>query len=379
MRGLAMDILVVVAVTGAACGGQSAGTSHDAGSSGGDAASNDAGASGSDAASDDAGAPPIDASPDAGLLAMTYHAFDAPTPRTRIVYDSQRQTLYAVDQLDERLQRYTYDGTTGTWSTPPAISVTALTDIALTPDGTTLVVLDRQHVSDVALANAPIQLVPHATNPTTFCGQFLHQAAAAANGKVLIATDLAGCSGFSTSYLYDVDTHTLDSSVALFDATIGGSADGSRIYGGDANLSPDQQLTIYNGQTGAFHTSTITDNLVAISVSDNASRVMLDNATVYSGALVQLGSLPLGATAAVSRSGKRAFRYAEDGAGPRVDIYDLEGQLDTHGVYPLLHTAAVADAALSGFGLVTITSTLDDSIVFVSGNRRVLVVPVPVN
>jgi len=339
----------------------------------------DAGATGSDATTNDGGAPPIDASRDAGLPAMTYHAFDAPTLRTRIVYDGQRQTLYAVDQLDEVLQRYAYDGTTGTWSTPPAISVTGLTDITLTPDGTTLVVIDRQHISDVALASPPIQLVQHATNPNTFCGQFFHQAAAAANGKVLIATALAGCSGASTVYLYDVATHKLDSSVLLYDATIGGSADGSRVYGGEANLSPDQQFTIYNGQTGTFNNSTIRDNVVSISVSDNASRVILDHATVYSGALVQLGSLPLGATAVVSRSGKRAFLYAEDGAGPRVDIYDLEGQLDTHGVYPLLHTIAVADAALSGFGLVTMTSTQDDSIVFVSGNRRILVVPVPVN
>ena len=80
----------------------------------------------------------------------------------------------------------------------------------------------------------------------------------------------------------------------------------------------------------------------------------------------------------MSRNGTRAFRYAEDGAGPRVDIYDLEGQLDSHGMYPVTHTVAVPDAALSGFGLVTMTSTLDDSVVFVSGNRRVLVVPVPV-
>jgi hypothetical protein len=120
-------------------------------------------------------------------------------------------------------------------------------------------------------------------------------------------------------------------------------------------------------------------NLNAVTVSGDASRVILQNTYVYSRALVLLGNVPPGGAVAASRDSSRAFVYRDDAPGPRLDIYDLNGPLQSGEIYPLLRTVPLPDAAnaMPGTpGAITMATTLDDNVVFVSGNRRVLVVPV---
>jgi hypothetical protein len=79
-----------------------------------------------------------------------------------------------------------------------------------------------------------------------------------------------------------------------------------------------------------------------------------------------------------SRDSSRAFIYVEDTAGQRLDVYNLNGPLQSGALYPLLHTIALPDSANSGSGPhppVTMTSSLDDATVFISGDGKLLVVP----
>lgn len=66
----------------------------------------------------------------------------------------------------------------------------------------------------------------------------------------------------------------------------------------------------------------------------------------------------------------------------RLEVYDLDGALGADGAdghYPLLRTVTLPDSANGAGGPhapVAITSSLDDSAVFVSGDSELLVVPV---
>ena len=80
-----------------------------------------------------------------------------------------------------------------------------------------------------------------------------------------------------------------------------------------------------------------------------------------------------------SRDSSRAFVYLDDGGQPRIVVYDLNGALQAGATYPVLKTINLADSPnAAGGSLYTISmaTTLDDSAIFVSGNSRILVVPV---
>jgi hypothetical protein len=305
-----------------------------------------------------------------------YQAIDAPSTRSRLVYDAARQAIYAVNRLDQQIERFVLSS--GQWAAADPVVVPLLTDVTLTPDGQTLVVLDHNAVSDVALASG-FTLIQRASNPDPFCGGFFDKAAAGSNGKVFIVFGLAGCSGFSSSYTYDMASHALTRITSLFNGTVAGSADGTRIYAGSNGISPPGGLIIYNPQSNSVSTSSIDVNLDAISVSGDASRVIVENTQLYSRSLTLLGNVPPGGVALASRDSSKAFVYRDDPPGPRLTIYDLNGALQAGALFPLLRTIRLPDSPNVTNGdtsPIAMTSNADDSFVFLSGNRRMLVVPV---
>ena len=154
---------------------------------------------------------------------------------------------------------------------------------------------------------------------------------------------------------------------------------------GSNGLSPPPEVFIFNALNNAIVTGPVNYNLAAASVSGDASRVLLRGADgilpgtdVYSRALSLTGHLPAGGGALASRDSSRAFVYRDDGtAGPRLEVFDLNGALTAGALYPLAKTVALADSPnTAGDQSVRLVSTADDSAVFVSGAARILVAPV---
>src|SRR5262249_30176434 len=123
----------------------------------------------------------------------TYQAIDAPDPRARIVYDAERQAIYGVNRLDQQIDHFVYAN--GTWSTLPPHVIRQLTDIAMVPNGRSLIALDQDAISEISLTDSLFVPVKRADNPDPFCGGFFDQAAPADNGKIFVVFDLSGCSG----------------------------------------------------------------------------------------------------------------------------------------------------------------------------------------
>jgi len=317
-------------------------------------------------------------------LALAYQAIDAPSQRRRIVYDAERQVLYGVNRADHQIERYSYSG--GVWSSSVYV-LANVTDLDLYPNGRSLVVLTKAAVNEIPLDSGPFAAQQRATNPDTFCDRFLDKVAMANNGKALIIASLGNCSGYTGSHLYDVQTRVLDPNPYFvgwfYNGIVAAGADGSKLYAGSNGLSPEPEVKIFD----AF-TSTLSDaqairyNLSAASVSGNASRVILQNRDVYSGSLTLLGYLlpsgTVGATLA-SRSSARAYVYRDDGSDPRIEIYDLNGPLQPGALYPLANTVDLPDSpnvVAGNYLMISLAESPDGRTLFVSGDRRILVVPV---
>src|SRR5262249_31225626 len=137
---------------------------------------------------------------------------------------------------------------------------------------------------------------------------------------------------------------------SLYFGTVGASADGTRIYAGSNGIFPPDNVDIYNPVANTFTASSVAVNLFAVSVSADASKVILQNSSVYSRSLTLLGNLAPGGVAAVSRDASRAFVFFEDTDGPRVAIYDLNGALLPGAVFPLVSTIQLPDSPNAATG-----------------------------
>jgi hypothetical protein len=121
-------------------------------------------------------------------------------------------------------------------------------------------------------------------------------------------------------------------------------------------------------------------NLNTLTVSGDASRVILQNEAVYSRSLSLTGNLASGGVALASRDSSEAFVYVESGAQPSVVVYDLPCALLPGALYPVLATVPLSTSPNSVNGSlydITMTSTPDDAVVFVSGDSVIVAVPVP--
>lgn len=300
-----------------------------------------------------------------------YQAIDAPGPRTRLLYDSTRAAIYAVNTVDQTIERFTFAN--GQWSIIDSLFVPQLTDVVMTPDGETLIVLQRDAISDISLAIAPFAPVQRASNPYPYCGGF-NKAAAGSNGNIVVVSNISWC--YSSTYIYNIYSHSLTTMPPFY--TVGASADGSRIYVG-SHGGFSSTVSIYNPQTNTLSASAVALDLSAVTVSGNASRVILDNAFVYSSPLRFLGNIAAGGVALASRDSSRAFVYRDDGPGPRIAVYDLSGPPRPNGIYPLVGIVQLPDLPNELRGTndaISMTTNADDSVVFVSGSRKLLVVPV---
>ncbi|MDB5970083.1 MAG: hypothetical protein JWQ90_2533 [Hydrocarboniphaga sp.] len=313
--------------------------------------------------------------------AYAYASIPVAGIRSRLIYDAERQMLWAVNQPDSGLERYQYQG--GGWTTLPEFILAGLTDAAVAPDGKRLVMTTRNAIQTADLTADVLIAQEKLSNPDPFCGGYFNQLAALNDGKFFIVFDLADCSGFTPSYLYDDVDGTLVSNTYfdgyLYNGLAAASRDGSRVYAGSNGVSPAQSVFFMNALNNSISTGSASANLSGVSVSGTASKVVLQNADVYSGSLSLLGHVPGGGVALASNNGARAFVYVQDDKGnAAIEVYDLNGTLTPGAVYPLLKRIALADQASVSFNTYTIkmASSLDDKTVFVAGDQRILVVPI---
>ena len=306
----------------------------------------------------------------------------APSTRQRLVYDAERQTLYAVNQTDQEIERYTYAA--GAWTALLPYVLPEVTDIGLAPNGKSLIVSTHGGMDDIQLGSPSFVAVQR-----WGASAYLAHLAILDDGKAFVVTDCWQCSGFTESYLYDFVTYTGTQGPypqsLLYDGIVAASLDGSRAYAGSNGVSPAQGVDIFDALTDTFSSGfgngNAAYNLFAVTVSGDASRVILQDSAVYSRDLTLTGNLATGGVALASRDSTKAFLYKQSAGGQAsLVVYDLTGALLPGAIYPTLATIPLATSPNSASGSlydITMASTPDDAVVFVSGDSGIAVVPVP--
>ena len=306
---------------------------------------------------------------------LSSRTISAPSTRDRIVFDAERHMLYAANRTDQLVERYHENA--GNWETLKPYAVPDLTDIGMAPNGHSLLVASRTAISEIDLDAATFAATPRAVIPDTFCDQYFQQLAIANDGNVIVVTRLASCSGNTTPFKYSVRDNSVTLAGPFLDFGIASASfDGSRIYLGGSQST----INVYNSLSETFTNSpNVMYELRSLSVSGDASRVILQNTDVRSRALVLTGKLPDGGVALASIDSKRAFVYRTDTAGAHLIVHDLNGALEAGALYPVLKAIDLTDSASAAddiYPSITMTSTPDDSAVFISGTHNILVVPV---
>ena len=307
----------------------------------------------------------------------SYQAIDAPGTPRRLIYDVERQMLYTGSFDDQRIERFSFSN--GTWTRQLEIAIPALSDIAMAPDGRSLIVVKEGEIDEMSLSDGqyvPVERAPF-PGPSTGCSFFSH-AEAASNGKLLLFSGIHG-SGVCPAYFYDLVSSSMVETEGFDFVSSGVSRDGSRIYA-HAGSSLDAFL-IYDALAGT--TSHVFTNLAApyaISVDRDGSRVILNDANVYDRAFRSTGNVQSQGPFAtlISHDGSRAFVCQSYYIQPRVDVYDLNGPLQPGAMYPLIESIPLPDPPSDPDAYaMAMTSTPDDTVLFIAGANRLLVVPVP--
>src|SRR5262249_46354816 len=113
-----------------------------------------------------------------------YHAISAPGARSRILYDAERQGIYGVNRGGQDIEHYAYAD--GAWTTHAPHVIPQLTDIAMAPNGRSLIMLGQDSIDEISLLDGQFTPVHRVGNPDPFCGGFFDQLAAADSGKFFV-------------------------------------------------------------------------------------------------------------------------------------------------------------------------------------------------
>jgi len=309
---------------------------------------------------------------------FTYQAIASAGVRLRIVYDAERQALYAMNSYDQQIEHFVYDG--GSWAMRPPHVVPRLSEIALAPDGRSLIVLDRVTINAMSLTDGRFVAVPRVAFPRvpTDC-EWFSQATVANDGEILVHTrqgDTTPEYSSCMTYFYNVLDHSLRSVERFAGGLSSATGDGSRIYAGGESGGP---YRVYDMLTA---TSSASDNTGGAfrpaSASRDGSRVLVGY-SVFDHALHWFGDLPFHSQDAVlvSQDARRGYGYFDDDAGGHIEVYDLTVEIESGGVYPLINTITTADRANQyAHHTIRMIGSPDDTTLFILGETRLLVVPV---
>ena len=316
---------------------------------------------------------------------FAYQAIEAPAVRSRLVYDAERLLLLAVNKVDAKLEAYEYSGSR--WTARPSLTISGLTDAVLSPDGKTLILLAGREIKRLDLDGA-WEVTTALSVPDLPCDTYFGSAAMMNNGVAFI---VPGCSTGGLARLYDLKSNSLAEisnhrksllGPQLLHGTAAASADGSKVFIGDRGLLPNRWVSIYDALTDSMYDASVGYDLTTLSASGNADRVIVNDQLVHDGRLKLIGRLPtlrLG-SAIASHDSRSAYVYHHGGGQPRILIYDISQPLTPVDEYPEIQQIDLTDTPYSirgGYESISMVASPDDATLFVSGDARILVVPIP--
>ncbi|MFL6603638.1 MAG: hypothetical protein ACJ8R9_20245 [Steroidobacteraceae bacterium] len=177
--------------------------------------------------------------PNYSATQLTYPA--TPVEIGGILYDAQRQAFYVAarysDSQSNRLFKFQFSS--GAWQAPASVSVPALQDLALSADGTTLLLLTDNSLVEFDAASFTQLGSYTSTDELVRAGTAYMQNLAVANDGYAVIT--TGGANPSNTLLYSALTHTFVT-INSSNGNLFGAAVDPRLYFGNPAVSADGAL-----------------------------------------------------------------------------------------------------------------------------------------
>jgi hypothetical protein len=307
--------------------------------------------------------------------AYAYSAIDSTHYKRRVMADFERGFLYVVDGEDLDLERYRQ--VDGAWVGARLTTPANVNDIALSPDGKTLVLLTDTSLYEADAGADPLTWVEKVKAGVGNSAQFRYGTLAMLNdGRVLISSQ----DQWAWLYAYDVRNHVLIGK-AIPDFVWGVKLFGSR--GGTVAMMNHQNCCnyLFNASDGAYGRATgFIGHHVAF--SPLGEKFVVGSDQVFNAdASLMLGKVQgSGSGGTIGDGGERAYTYSfgYDPTVSEIREYDLTASTDLNGYFPLLRTIPLPLNISSGsyYDASTLLS-LDQGTVFVFGTGKFVVMPLP--
>lgn len=306
-------------------------------------------------------------------VAYTYAAQASAGEKSRIIYDAERRSVYVCNRTSGRVERYAFNA--GAWTRSTSEVMGGLRTMALAPDGSEI----------TAVSGGILSLDPSSLTATFrpgspfFTGVLAEQMEYGNHGWATI-TGSAGTGVSNGAAAYDFRSHhVLSASYGrpYFSGRIASALDGSRKIFAHQGAPTPQPVSYEDISAGVYVTTDVMRDVESVVADRTGDRVVLvgTGATeVFDRDFSLLGNLPVTTLAvALTPNGERAYTYDSGGS---VRAFDLTASLgSSSSLYPEIGTAT-APADAPGTGIV-MTLSLDSNTLFIAGNQRVLVMPVP--
>lgn len=290
--------------------------------------------------------------------------------KRRLIYDAERRAVYAANTVDDRIDRFSFNGTA--WQAD-SLAIAGLRDLALMPNGAVLLALTTASVVYVDTTTFAVQeAVPYSPSSVD---DHLDGIAVANNGLASIVRVNQSRGGAWQTRRFDaVDKRFLGLSVIGHHLPVS-PADGSHILlpwttTGTFGEVTSGALNYYDASTGTF--SGLDRSLPApyASIDRNATAVLV-GLSVYDGSLGLLGTLsetPALTAAVLSPDGQRVYAL---GADDTFHMFDLTAITNSD---PLPASTTTALTNLPG-GDPTVITSFDGGTLFIGGNAGLVVRP----
>jgi hypothetical protein len=296
-------------------------------------------------------------------------AADIGIQATHVVYDAERDAVFSGRpyslagfggglQPASTITRFSYDSVGGNWSATTTSSFSSLLDIAMSPDGTELLVLSLSKLYRVD----PVTLATNSSTDLPAGAQLgnARQLAVANDGKVIIR-DLKKTYSLITNSFSPLSFPTPTVGIDM-------SPDGSRAAMGEATNQGDVPLSYYNASTGTIQVTTAFQYYSPGSFSRTASKLLSGNIVRDSNFSV-IGELPVLADV-LSPDGNRVYVY--DYSLKKVHVFDVSGGGPS---FPEL--ASITQPPSDYPGVNRAALSLDSQTLFLVGEAKFIVQPVP--
>jgi len=320
--------------------------------------------------------------------------------RQRLLFDSHRGVLYASSNLADQIQRFFWSGSA--WQELTPIALDGVKDFDFSSDARYLYAATGGGLYVVDLT-APTPTATVLSIPSLNCAtpSYLRQIAAPATGTVhsalpgaICRRDIASVSSLSYDLLledlvlFPRDPYVNDD-VSFLDGTTAARVSGDRRF-----VATETRL--WDAQTGEFLYESLANGREPIpvgvqdtSIDSHGTKVLFGGAFVLDNTGITMCTMPSETVSVLSADGTRAYSYSHvNGGGGQIKILSTAASgpptAPTECVAAAASIAVPQDIGVGGLDpfagsmrSYSMTVSVDDNIVFLSGPTRILAIPVP--